>query len=342
MGVREWVIRASPHRRAALVLGVILAAAVAGCGAPHRDPGETADDEEANDPFESVNREIFAVNLAIDRDAVRPAAQTYRDVPEVLRDGVHNFLVTLGSPVVFANELLQGELDKAGDTLTRLVINLTAGAGGFFDVARDRGGVERHEADFGQTLGVWGVGEGPYLMLPVFGPSNPRDAVGRAADGFMDPLHYFTGFIGEGIARGASSAVDQRERNLEAIDTLERTTLDYYATVRSVYRQRRNNMIRHGSPGTTVPEPGIPFQESAKDRSGMDLSAQHGPGSVQAALTPSAAQRNVSAPAAGRTLISSGEQPTACASEGLGMRLVPGEQSWCATTCPCSASPRQW
>ena len=263
-----------PRRRAALVLAGFLAAAVAGCTVPRHDPGEAAGGENANDPFESVNRDIFAFNLELDHDAVRPAARTYGDLPDTLRDGIHNFLVTLGSPVVFANDLLQGEIDRAGDTLTRLVINLTAGVGGFFDVARDRGGVEGHQADFGQTLGVWGVGEGPYVMLPVFGPSNSRDAFGRAVDGFMDPLHYFTGFLGEGIARGATSAVDQRERNMQTIDTLESTSLDYYATVRSVYRQRRNNLIQHGTPGPAAPGPGIPFQESARDSSGVDVPAQ--------------------------------------------------------------------
>ena len=276
MDVHGWVTLRRPHRGAALVLAGFLATAVAGCAAPPRDPGETAESEEANDPFESVNRDIFAFNRELDHDAVRPAARTYRDIPDTLRDGIHNFLVTLGSPVVFANDLLQGEIDRAGDTLTRLVINLTAGVGGFFDVAKDRGGIEGHQADFGQTLGVWGVGEGPYLMLPVFGPSNPRDAFGRAVDGFMDPLHYFTGFLGEGIARGATSAVDQRERNLEGIDTLEQTSVDYYATVRSVYRQRRNNLIRHGTPGPTVPGPEVPMQESAKNRSGGDASTRPG------------------------------------------------------------------
>jgi len=267
LGAHEGVAVTWQRHGVVLLFGGFLAAAMAGCSAPSQNPGETLETKDTNDPFESVNRDIFDFNLALDRNVVRPVAQAYREVPEPVRDGIHNLLVTLGAPVIFANDLLQGQIDRAGDTLTRLLINLTAGVGGFFDVARTQGGVESHEADFGQTLGVWGVGEGPYLMLPIFGPSNPRDAVARAAGAFMDPLQYVTGFVGEGVARGVTSAVDQRERNLETIDELERTSLDYYATIRSLYRQRRNNLIEHGTSGAAAPALDIPIEEPAADRS---------------------------------------------------------------------------
>jgi len=169
---------------------------------------------------------------------------------------VRSFLNNLRTPVVLANDLLQGDLGRAWNTVARFGINLTTL--GFYDLAEDFG-FERHDEDFGQTLGVWGVGEGPYLMLPGFGPSNPRDGIGRVVDYFLDPLNWYlpgqewAGINGWGDAgeladttRKLVDAVDARSRQIESLDEIERNSLDFYATIRSLYRQRRADEIRNG------------------------------------------------------------------------------------------------
>jgi phospholipid-binding lipoprotein MlaA len=213
---------------AALALAVALAAV----------PAAAAE----NDPLESLNRGVFAVNRVLDGLILRPAAILYRGiVPRPVRRGVHNFLGNLASPVIFANNVLQGDEAAAGNTFARFLVNSTIGLGGLIDVA-DGLGYERQSQDFGLTLGRWGLREGPYLMLPVLGPSSPRDLGGRVADGLGDPLTYLLPLEAR-IGRGGAEAVDFRERNLEAIDELERTSLDYYAAVRSIYRQQRRSAL---------------------------------------------------------------------------------------------------
>lgn len=207
---------------------------------------------ENHDPYEATNRKIFAFNLSIDRTFLRPTAERYQTyVPEPVRDGVHNVLDNLNSPVVFANDVLQGEGTRAWQTARRTVVNSTLGLGGLIDVA-SRMGWEGHEEDFGQTLGVWGVGEGPYLMLPLLGPSNPRDAFGQGADVALDPTTWvrIKQHIWWMAGRKYLTILDTRARNLEALDDIERDSLDFYATVRSVYRQHRASEIRNG-----IPEP---------------------------------------------------------------------------------------
>jgi len=206
--------------------------------------------EGANDPYESTNRAIFGFNLTIDRLALRPTAERYQTyVPEEVRDSLRGALDNLRSPVIFANDLMQGETGRAGDTLGRFLVNSTLGLGGLFDVAT-RHGLMGHEEDFGQTLGAWGVGEGPYIVLPLLGPSNPRDAFGLAADQAMDPTHYIRikrhmFWIG---AREYLNIVDTRARSLEAFDAIERDSLDFYAAARSLARQHRASEIRNGRP----------------------------------------------------------------------------------------------
>jgi len=167
-------------------------ALVAGCAsAPKNDPEALAEFQKLNDPAEPLNRDIFNFNKGLDDAAIKPVTAAYRAVaPETVRRGVHNFLNNLRTPVILANDLLQGELRRAGITLTRFAINSTIGVLGFSDQASGMG-FDFHNEDFGQTLAVWGVSEGPYLMLPILGPSNPRDAVGFVIDFFFDPINYW-------------------------------------------------------------------------------------------------------------------------------------------------------
>jgi phospholipid-binding lipoprotein MlaA len=238
--------------RLTLLIALGWIAVAAGCATPPTDPAARADFEATNDPFEPMNRDIFAFNEFADRILVKPVAQGYRTVvPAFGRNAIRNFLDNLGEPVIFANDLMQGEFKLAHDTFARFLINSTFGVGGIFDIAGATG-LERQNGDFGQTLYSWGVPSGPYLVLPILGPSDPRDAVGMAVDGVMDPFGYLAGDYGAAnsatIGRIAGSGVDLRARNIETIDDLQRTAIDFYAEIRSLYRQHRASELRHGRP----------------------------------------------------------------------------------------------
>jgi len=214
-----------------------------------KSPDEKAEFERNNDPFEIPNRFMFAFNRAVDTIVLRPVAVFYRDlVPTPVQNGTHNVLQNLNEPVTAINEFFQGKPERAGTTLARFVINTTVGVLGIFDVAKSMG-LSPTKEDFGQTIGVWGKSEegGPYLVLPLIGPSNPRDAVGLVVDYFIDPFniairHYDLQYLG--YIRAGLSAVDSRARTIQVLDDLERNSLDYYAAVRSAYRQRRAAEIR--------------------------------------------------------------------------------------------------
>lgn len=218
-----------------------------------------------NDPLETVNRFIFAFNDAVDTMVIKPAAVTYRFlVPDPVRDSVHNAITNLNGPVILANDLMQGEWDRAETTAMRFLINSTVGVAGLFDVAADWG-YEYHREDFGQTLGSWGVGEGFYLVLPIVGPSTLRDAVGMGVDALIDPwkyvLDYGTGLSDDTIfwilvGRRAIEGLDLRERNLETLDSIRRDSVDYYARMRTLYRQNRQSEIRNGELDD-IPVPGL-------------------------------------------------------------------------------------
>jgi phospholipid-binding lipoprotein MlaA len=209
-----------------------------GAGAPARAE---------NDPFEPFNRRVFAFNEVVDGLILAPAAELYGlIVPSPARRGVRNFLDNLRAPVVFANDLLQGERERAGNTISRLLINTLLGGLGIFDVATVLGH-PRHSEDFGQTLGVWGVGEGPFLVLPILGPSNPRDALGIVVDGFViNPAAYVAPTEWR-IGAAATDGVDTRYRLGPALDDVRANALDPYATFRTVYRQRRAAEIRNSA-----------------------------------------------------------------------------------------------
>lgn len=202
-----------------------------------------------NDPLEPLNRGIFEFNRIVDGLVLKPASQLYEfAVPEPGRQGVSNFLGNLRAPVIFVNHLLQGEREQAGVTLGRFMINSTMGIFGIFDFASVVGVEPREDADFGQTLGVWGVGGGAYLVLPIFGPSTIRDAGGLVVDGFVfDPWPYVSDIEAQ-LARRGSEAVDTRYRLGPVIDDLEQTSLDFYVAVRSAYLQNRASRITRGEP----------------------------------------------------------------------------------------------
>lgn len=246
-------------RFGALLLALAL---IAGCASapPPGDAEAVAEFNQTNDPGEPANRAIFKVNKALDSALLKPAAIAYKDyTPGIFQTTIRNVLDNLRAPVIFFNDILQGELQRAGTTFFRFVINSTIGFLGLADPATEMG-LEPHSEDFGQTLAVWGVPEGPYLMLPIFGPSNPRDAVGLVVDFLIDPLNIWASNTNRDwlpFTRAGVRAVDTRARYFDALEDLERTSLDFYAAIRSLYRQRRNDEIGNGAGSSNIPAPGL-------------------------------------------------------------------------------------
>jgi phospholipid-binding lipoprotein MlaA len=189
-----------------------VAALLVGCATPppDDDPEAKAEFEQINDPLEPTNRVIFSVNEGIDAYFLRPLAQGYRfAVPSFGRDRIADFLDNLKMPIYLANDLLQGNVTLAGATIERFALNSSFGVFGLMDVA-DPLGVPGHQSDFGQTMAVWGAEDGPYLVLPLFGPSNPRDALGLLAESFADPLDYYLQTGGRPSAAFTGSAAAPR------------------------------------------------------------------------------------------------------------------------------------
>lgn len=219
-------------------------------------------EEEFNDPFEDANRKIFEFNQFVDRNAIVPVAKAYRAAfPDPVRDVFRDFLYNLREPLIFANDTLQGQFESAGKDLARFVVNSTVGMGGTVDVM-GRWGVPYHEEDLGLTLGTWGVPEGPYLVVPILGPSTPRDLGGQVAEGFGDPFNRLVSgnpwtLYWIPYARGLVSGIDTRSRYIETLADIERTSLDFYATIRSLYRQRRAALIRHEKEEELPPKAGF-------------------------------------------------------------------------------------
>src|SRR6266702_1198452 len=249
-------------RRLPLILSGLIAAgfatsACASPGAPGAAQTASAADD-FNDPWEDTNRGVFSFNKAIDESVLVPAAKAYRTViPPPMRQSMHDFMQNLNAPVIFANDMLQGEGKLAANTLARLLVNTTVGIGGMFDVAT-LVGIPYHSNDLGITFAVWGFAAGPYVVVPVLGPSNPRDIVGQVGDGFADPGNYVAGahhLYWAVVARTATSGIDERSRNIESLADIERTALDNYATIRSLYRQRREAQIRHEQSNLPNPTP---------------------------------------------------------------------------------------
>lgn len=245
---------------------------IAGCATAPKDPEARASFEEANDPIEPTNRAILDVNLALDDAVIKPTAKAYRTVPEFVRKGLHNMIDEARAPVLFANFVLQGDMGAAATTVMRFVYNGIAGVGGFFDAAGSTG-LPLRDTDFGITLAKWGAPDGPYLMLPLFGPSNPRDTVGLVADSFIDPIGYFATFW-QSAGRSAFEGIDKREPNIEPLEEIQRTSVDFYAALRSLYRQRREDAIRGGQGGANIPAPSISYEEDNAAQTTKQVSAK--------------------------------------------------------------------
>jgi phospholipid-binding lipoprotein MlaA len=232
------------------------------CAQVPSDPEARADYELNNDPAEPTNRAIFAGNQFVDHHVLKPVARGYEDyVPGRVRSSIHNFVSNLGQPAVAVNDLLQGNVSRAWDTTQRFAINTTVGGAGLFDVATDWKR-PAHKADFGQTLGVWGVGPGPVVQLPLFGPSNLRDSIGQVVGLVTDPTNLVPGSAAVTAVKTTSGSVgfvDTRANLLSTTDALERTSLDYYAALRSAAAQRRAALVSEGkigdvaSPATSAP-----------------------------------------------------------------------------------------
>lgn len=216
------------------------------------DPEAGADDDfgglDVKDPFETPNRLIFAVNDAMDTIVLKPVATTYDFwTPEPLKNSIKNVLRNLATPVTLLNDLLQGNIKQAQTTLGRFILNTTIGFGGLGDPASEMG-LNYHYEDFGQTLAVHGVGEGFYLVLPVLGPSSLRHTAGRAVDFASDPLTWilWNQKLKYRLAPRAVQGVSNRADLLGTLSDIKSTSVDYYATIRSTYRQNRVKEINNG------------------------------------------------------------------------------------------------
>jgi phospholipid-binding lipoprotein MlaA len=241
-------MKASALSRVALAC-VLFASAPTGAPARAEEPGEApaeqpvAEQRAVYDPWMTMNRGIFAFNDALDRYFLEPVASGWNFVvPEPGQRGIANFFANAATPRRLANDLLQAKLGKAGDDLGRFLINTTFGMLGFFDPASAEGIAAGNE-DFGQTLGVWGVPGGPYLVLPFFGPSSPRDATGLVVDTLLSPEFYFAPwYVSTPVT--STRVINARSLALETVRAERAAAFDFYAAVRSAYQQYRANLLR--------------------------------------------------------------------------------------------------
>ena len=228
--------------------------ALGACAEVPTDPVARAVYDEANDPAEPTNRVIFDGNQWVDRNALQPVARAYQDyVPGGVRNSAQNFGRNLKEPFVLVNDVLQGNMSRAWNTSQRFVVNTTVGGAGLFDVASEWD-LPAHDADFGQTLGVWGVGSGPSVQLPLLGPSNLRDTAGTAFGLLGDPAGYVPGIQTIRTVSSGVDAVGSRARMLPVTDDLERNSVDHYAALRSLYAQHRTTFIEEGKAGGVSPD----------------------------------------------------------------------------------------
>jgi phospholipid-binding lipoprotein MlaA len=223
------------------VLCLALAAALGGCASLPAGQRSTVD------PLEPLNRQVFAFNNALDEALIKPVAKAYLAVvPAFFRDRIRAVIDNLAEPRIFVNDVLQARFNAAGMTFTRFVANTILGAGGLFDYASSHG-FPRQTGDFGQTLYAWGVDDGPYLVLLLFGPSNVRDAIGLGVDIATTPpalvIHGHDAAVAS-FALGIVDGIDLRARNIDTLDAIKASSLDYYAHLRSIVRQHRAVALR--------------------------------------------------------------------------------------------------
>ena len=231
---------AAPRMRFALLVIVLASLSLLGFSSRARA------EEENHDPIEPVNRGIFWFNDKVDTYVLVPVATVWDKVmPSRVQRSISNFFTNLRFPIVTLNDLLQAKFKHAASDVGRFAVNTTVGVAGFFDPATDWG-LEYHDEDFGQTLGFWGVPPGPYLVIPILGPSDVRDGGGLVVDGFSTVYPWFVDFIYTISAR-AVDVVNARSLYLKQVEEAKAASLDYYAAVRSAYLQRRESLVNDGA-----------------------------------------------------------------------------------------------
>jgi phospholipid-binding lipoprotein MlaA len=232
--------------------------------------------ENVNDPFESVNRNIFKFNNNLDDYFFKPVAKGWRKIPDIPRKPLTNLATTAKTPISLANAILQLNKQSIGNIIGRFLINMTFGLGGLFDVAStdEFGNMTEVEEDFGQTLAVWGVPDGPYVMLPIFGPSSVRDAFGLGVDTITNPLSFGYRMNGIGLEARLSGpvvrGVSTREKYLDYLDEMKEGSLDFYATMRSLYRQKRRKDISGELESKDLSLSMLPFEAYEDDELKVD------------------------------------------------------------------------
>lgn len=240
----------SPRTGAVRIAVVCLIATLSACGASQDlDPSDGI-----NDPFETQNRKVHAFNRDLDRALVRPAAKGYTNIlPDGVEDSIGNFAANLGEPADMTNSLLQGNFRGLGNASLRFAINSTAGVFGLFDVAT-AAGIPEHDTNFGETLHVWGSGEGSYLELPVLGPSTQRDTVGKFVDLFTNPLSYMIDDPASYIPPTASAAarLGDRGRFADTVDSILYDSADSYSQARLIYLQNRRFALGQDDPTAEI------------------------------------------------------------------------------------------
>ena len=240
----------------------ILAAASDEVKTSSEDFETTTFEDEIYDPLEGINRTIFGFNNVADRIILEPVAKGYKKLPSPIQSGLGNFLNNLKLPLAAVNQLLQGQGKNAAESTGRFLVNSTIGIFGLIDVA-DNIGLEQKEEDFGQTLATWGVGDGFYIVLPLFGPSNLRDTTGMIMTMMTDPVNAYAISQGEAWAipmRTAANAVDQRSQIIDEVNALRDNSVDYYAAVRSSYYQNRKAAIMNTDDDVLTPLPLISIE----------------------------------------------------------------------------------
>jgi phospholipid-binding lipoprotein MlaA len=247
-------IRSQRERQTPLhIVGLLIGAGILG-GCTHVPSQQPCDEAgyRVNDPGVSVNRKLFAFNQGLDTYALKPIAHGYQRLPDSVQHGVHNFVSNFGEPKVFVNDLLQGNLRRSANTLQRFVVNTTLGVLGVMDVASGWGR-PHHEADFGQTFGVWGLGSGPTVELPLFGSSDVRDSVGKVAGFVLDPLGGVDNNTYNTLdtVHTVGGIVDGRAMTLPITDRLEKYP-DYYGALRDEKAQRRSTLVLEGKQGSVA------------------------------------------------------------------------------------------
>ena len=257
--------------RTALVLGLLSLTLFAGCASTNNP----------RDPLEPLNRAVYQFNDGLDKVVMKPVANVYRDaLPDFVRTGVTNFFSNLYDILTALNSLLQGKIADAASDVGRIGVNTTIGIAGLFDVATEIG-LEKHKEDFGQTLGRWGIGDGPYLQIPFLGPSSIRDAVGTFVDVKVDPIGWiWRDHIATRNSLWGLYFVNLRAILLDSTKILEEAALDPYEFQRDAYLQRRRNLVYDGNPPTQKEEDEMP-ELKTKPRTELDE-----PGKPSGAASP--------------------------------------------------------